>query len=246
MTTNDAIRRLVARSAVLLSLLAPAALSEEKLPKWKAGEHEGSVQIDGKEEAFVALVPQGYSPKKEWPVVLLAHGNGGKAKDFLMSLKPMAGKKPPLLISLERCDNLQDAVGYMPKYLAALKARFSIDTKHVYGLGFSGGGFRLWDDILCNAEAAALFRAVVLVGCGKQSFEPVEKPEGAHTVVFVGDPKDGNYGKSRPDAAESLRKKGWEVLVHEHDGGHTVPRKETEAVFTWIAEQIRAKPKTKP
>jgi len=124
---SDETRLLLARSILLLSLLAPAALAEEKLPKWKAGQQEGTVQIDG-----------------------------------------------------------------------------------------------------------------------RQSFDPVEKPEGAHTVLFVGDPKDGNYGKSRPDAAESLRKKGWEVLVHEHNGGHTVPRKETELVFAWIAEQIKAKPKAKP
>ena len=40
-----------------------------------------------------------------------------KAESFLRVVKSMAGKKPPLLISLERCDNNQDAVGYVPKYV---------------------------------------------------------------------------------------------------------------------------------
>ena len=113
-----------------------------KLPAWRSGEQMGTVEIDGKEESFTALVPKGYTPKKTWPVVLLAHGNGGKAAGFLKVVETMAGKRPPLLVSLERCDNQQDAVGYVPKYLEALKTQFSLDEDNVYALGFSGGGFR--------------------------------------------------------------------------------------------------------
>jgi predicted esterase len=214
-------------------------VDKPKFPKWKSGEQEGTVTIDGKDEAFVALVPRGYTPSKTWPVVLLAHGNGGNAANFLKAIKPIAGKKPPLLVSLERCDNKQDAVGYVPKYLTELAKQFHLDDENVYALGFSGGGFRLWDDIVCKAEELPRFRGVVLVGCGKQSFDPPEKPEKAATIVFVGDPKDGNYGSSRPAAADDLKAKGYEVIVHEHAGGHTVPRAETEAVFEWIGKTIK-------
>jgi len=231
----------------VLALAAGLAAGEEApaFPRWKAGEQEGKVTIDGKEEAFVALVPRGLSRTKPNAVVLLAHGNGGKAIDFLRSIKPMAGRKAPLLISLERCDNNQDAIGYVPKYLAELKKQFRIDEDNVYVLGFSGGGFRLWDDVVCKADVSPLFRGVVLVGCGKQSFDPPPKPERAPTILFVGDPNDGNYGKSRPAAADKLKELGYEVIVHEHGGGHTVPRKETAAVFEWIGKQIKAK-KRKP
>ena len=50
------------------------------------------------------------------------------------------------------------------------------------------------------------------------SFDPPEKPEKAPTIVFIGDLKDGNYGKSRPAAADDLKAKGYEVIVHEHNG----------------------------
>src|SRR5687767_4055195 len=102
--------------SVAAALVTPPSRAGDEpaaaLPKWKAGEQEGSVRIDGAEECFVALVPHGYSPKKPSPAVLLLHGNGGKAADFLRSVKPYAGKSPPLLISLERCDNTQKAEGY--------------------------------------------------------------------------------------------------------------------------------------
>ena len=35
------------------------------------------------------------------------------------------------------------------------------------------------------------------------------------------------------------------ALVHEHKGGHTVPRKETKAVFEWIAKTVKASRKKK-
>jgi len=226
---------------LLLAGLGPAVRGEDapELPRWRKGEQRGTVTIDGHEEAWVALVPKGYTTKKTWPVVLLAHGNGGKADDFLRTVKTMAGKKPPLLISLERCDNNQDAIGYVPKYLEALKSVFSIDEANVYALGFSGGGFRLWDDVVCKAPVLHMFRGVVLVGSAKQSFDPPEKPEKAPTVILVGDPADTNF-KSREEAERVLKEKGYEVIVHEHAQGHSMPRKEIEKVFEWVDEQVRA------
>lgn len=236
------------RKAVLL-LLAPmfllavcvptSARDEPRLPRWKKGVQEGKVEIDGHEEGWVALVPKGYTTKKTWPVVLLLHGNGGHAKSFLHVVKPLAGKRPPLLISLERCDNNQDAIGYAPKYLEALKKVFSLDESNVFALGFSGGGFRLWDDIVCKAEPLEKFKGVILVGSAKQSFDPPEKPEKASTVILVGDPADSNF-KSREEAERVLKEKGYEVIVHEHAQGHSMARKPLKEVFEWIAEQIKA------
>ena len=88
---------------LLLAYAVPAPAEDEpRLPRWRKGVQEGKVEIEGREEGWVALVPKGYTTKKTWPVVLLAHGNGGKAASFLRVVKPIAGKKPPLLISLER------------------------------------------------------------------------------------------------------------------------------------------------
>ena len=235
-----AFRLVIAAALAGLSTAAMADAKPKKLPRGKKGVQEGTVEIQGKPEGFVALVPRGYSPKKAWPVVLLAHGNGGKAKSFLQAIKPSAGKKPPLLISLERCDNNQDAVGYVPKYLEQLKKVFSIDEENVYALGFSGGGFRLWDDIVCKAEELPRYRGVILVGSAKQSFDPPKKPEKAPTVILVGDPKDPNFGKHRVEGEKVLKAKGYEVIVHEHASGHSLPKKELGKVFDWIAEQIKA------
>jgi predicted esterase len=239
--------RAPAAAAVLASvlLLASSLLADEPaLPKWKSGEQEGVVKIEGADEKFVALVPSGYSPKKPCAAVLLLHGNGGDAKGFLQSLKSCAGKGAPLLVSLERCDNQQKAEGYGPKYLEALRKQFAIDEAKVFCLGFSGGGFRLWDDVLCNAEACAKFRGVVLVGSARQSFDPVDKPATAPTVILVGDPKDSNFKDAGPAAEKALGAKGYETIVLEHNAGHSCPPGEMKDVFAWIDAVIDGKKTT--
>ena len=215
------------------------------LPSWKKGEQqEGVVKIDGQDEKFVALVPANYSPKKPCAAVLLLHGNGGKAADFLASLKPFAGKTPPLLISLERCANGEKAEGYAPKYLEELKKQFALDETKLFALGFSGGGFRLWDDVICQAAVVAKFRGVVCVGSAHQNFDPPEKPANAPTVILVGDPKDTNFKDSGPAAEKALGAKGYEVIVLEHNAGHSTPAPEMKDVFAWIEAVVAGKKPT--
>jgi poly(3-hydroxybutyrate) depolymerase len=230
---------LASASAPLRAQDAPAV----KLPAWKAGEQEGVVRIDEKDERFVALVPKGYSPKKPVAAVLLLHGNGGRAADFLRTCKTFTDK-PPLLVALERCDNNQDAVGFTAKYLAALRAQFALDDTKLFAVGFSGGGFRLWDDVVCKAEEATRFRGVVLVGSARQSFDPPEKPAAAPTVVLVGDPKDSNFTEPGPAGEKALAAKGWDVVVLEHTAGHSMPPAQMKAVFGWIEDLVAGRKTT--
>ncbi|MCE9634905.1 MAG: hypothetical protein K8T90_04295 [Planctomycetes bacterium] len=239
----------VERAYEIAGHIAPRILAADDtapaLPNWKKGDQTGTVSIDGHDETFAALVPSGYSAKKPCAVVLLLHGNGGKAADFLQTCKALAGKTPPLLISLERCDNQQKAEGYAPKYLTELKKQFAIDDTKVFVLGFSGGGFRLWDDVVCKAEEAARFRGVVLVGSAKQSFDPADKPTpAAPTVILVGDPKDSNFTDTAPAAEKALLAKAYEVIVLEHKNGHSMSAPDMKDVFTWIDAVIDGKKTT--
>jgi poly(3-hydroxybutyrate) depolymerase len=214
------------------------------LPKWKVGEQTGTVKIDDQVEKFVALVPAGYTPKKTYAAVLLLHGNGDTAANFLQVVKTFAGKTPPLLIALERCDNQQKAEGYAPKYLGELRKQFSIDDGKLFALGFSGGGFRLWDDVVCQADHIGKFRGIVLAGSARQNLDPPDKPEKAPTIVLVGDPKDSNFKETGPAAEKALAEKGYEVIVLEHKAGHSMPPTEMKDVFSWIQAVIDGKKTT--
>ena len=239
-------------AAVAFSVAPPApsaraddgATAAPTLPAWKKGEQEGTVKIDGQDEKFAVLVPNGYSPKKPCPAVILLHGNGDKAASFLQSVKSHVGKSPLLLIALERCDNQQKAEGYAPKYLEALKKQFAIADGKLFALGFSGGGFRLWDDVVCNAEQVAQYRGLVMVGSARQNLDPPDKPATAPTVILVGDPKDTNFKETGPAGEKALTAKGYEVIVLEHGAGHSMPPPEMKDVFAWIETVVAGKKPT--
>jgi poly(3-hydroxybutyrate) depolymerase len=240
---------LAALGLSLLTLLFARALqagddAAPALPRWKPGEQTGLVQIEGQDERFVALVPAGYTTKKPVATVLLLHGNGDTAANFLRVVRTFVGKTPPLLIALERCDNKQKAEGYAPKYLDALKTQFAIDESKLFAVGFSGGGFRAWDDLVAQAEEAKKYRGIVLVGSARQNLDPADKPEKPPTVILVGDPKDGNFTENGPAAEKQLLEKGYEVILLEHRGGHSMPPSEMKDVFAWIDAVVAGKKTT--
>ena len=98
--------------------------------------------------------------------------------------------------------------------------------------------------MVCNAAQLGRFRGVVLVGSARQSFDPPEKPEQAPTVVLVGDPKDSNFKDPGPAAEKALAAKGYEVIVLEHNAGHSMPPAELKEVFAWIDAVVSGKKTT--
>ena len=133
-----------------------------------------------------------------------------------------------------------------PQYLTLRGNDFSFALAEgkLFAIGFSGGGFRLWDDVVCQAEVATMFRGLVLVGSARQSFDPADKPTPAPTVILVGDPKDQNFTAPGPAAEKALTEKTFDVIVLEHNAGHSLPPAEMKDVFGWIEAVIAGKKTT--
>ena len=64
------------------------------------------------------------------------------------------------------------------------------------------------------------------------------------TVVLVGDPRDSNFTESGPAAEKALVEKGYETIVLEHSGGHSMPAAEMKDVFAWIDAVVAGKKTT--
>jgi len=82
------------------------------------------------------------------------------------------------------------------------------------------------------------------VGSARQSFDPADKPETEPTVILVGDPKDTNFKDAAPAAEKALIEKGYEVIVLEHNAGHSMPPSEMKDVFAWIEAVVAGKKTT--
>jgi hypothetical protein len=63
-------------------------------------------------------------------------------------------------------------------------------------------------------------------------------------VILVGDPKDTNFTEPGPAAEKALTEKAYEVIVLEHNAGHSMSAPELKDVFTWIDAVIDGKKTT--
>ncbi|TET35176.1 MAG: hypothetical protein E3J72_11790 [Planctomycetota bacterium] len=200
--------------------------------------NQATVTIEGSPESYAAFVPKGYSHKKPHPTVILAHGQGDKALNFLRAIQGRCGRQDLLLLSLEKCDH-SGGRGMIPKYTAELKKEFNIDEDRLYLFGFSAGGFRAWSDVLSYEKHQKEFDAICFCGCARGGDGPPKLPKYTREsprVCLLGDLKDPNYRKYKEPALRMLEAGGYpDPKIIEHNQGHTVP-KETAQVFKWFTK----------
>jgi pimeloyl-ACP methyl ester carboxylesterase len=100
---------------------------------------------------FVVRVPRGYTPRKSWPVLLAAHGQGGTGEHVgkMMEnlLKPEVDKYIILAPTMPGPKAYSGQPYQEQAYLAPLswlKRRLNVDDDRVYVSGYSQGGHQAW------------------------------------------------------------------------------------------------------
>jgi len=126
--------------ALLLLAAAPAAALpiSAALPR---GEIVERVTCAANEtQAYALYLPAGYTPEHKWPVVYAfdSHGNGA---EIARLLKAGAQRRGWIVVSSNNSSNLapmRENFDVMSALWADTHARFSLDDRRVYALGFSG------------------------------------------------------------------------------------------------------------
>ncbi len=176
------------RERIQRDILNVKGLTPKKLVKgirsaklWKdfpAGEQRIDLRLrKGKsstKEVWVSL-PDGYSTKKKWPLIITLHGQNGQAKDILDYTLRLLGERSNEFIVAAPQD--LGPVGFsqpthtvaQPRHLLyALRRTFRMDNDHVYLMGYSLGGRTTWLGALmhadCFAGAMSLTTALQIVG----------------------------------------------------------------------------------
>ena len=136
---------------------------------WSPGSHTLSIAVDGLERRFVVHVPESYETSRQWPVVIMFHGGGGRAKvamwqtgwpkkadqeGFLVVFPegtPPDMSRPGRFIGNPQTwnDGSKRGIGAVERKVADvkfvsmmieyLKGHFSVDERRVYITGFSNG-----------------------------------------------------------------------------------------------------------
>lgn len=129
-----------------------------------------TVDVDGVTRKYVLSVPKTYDAKRAYPLVVALHGDGQNATNFrpFSRLEEQTGDQAILAYPDQSVDLDTDYASNKDQRLVelvidALKKRFTIDAKKVWGFGYSKGGFQI-AQIICRKPG--LFTAVATHAAG--------------------------------------------------------------------------------
>jgi poly(3-hydroxybutyrate) depolymerase len=151
-----------------------------------------TVTYGGTQRDIAVFVPSRYAPPTALPVVVALHGGGGDAsvmyapdkgivahaeQDGFIAVFPNGLPKPDRPNSTNYFWDDPINIGYMAFLLDQMSARYAIDTRRIYFVGFSGGAkliYRLAADPLLSPRIAAI--ATVAGMIGDKRVEPANSP----------------------------------------------------------------------
>ncbi len=114
------------------------------------------ISIDGSVYKYQVFVPENWSPKKKWPIILFLHGAGERGSDGLLQTEigmPSAIRRDrsrfPALVVMPQCPVsrwwAEPAIAAVAlAALAATSREFRGDPKKTYLTGLSMGGYGTW------------------------------------------------------------------------------------------------------
>jgi tetratricopeptide (TPR) repeat protein len=228
------VRTLLAALALLwLSASAAALPVSADLPRGRIVERVSCAADEA--QVYALYLPSGYTPERKWPIVYAfdSHGQGAR---FAQLLRSAAERHGWIVASSHNSSNLapmKENFAIMSALWADTHARFSIDDRRVYALGFSG--------LVRFTVSLALTAPGSLAGViGANGGWPIgQTPAKQHDIPFfftVGD-TDFAYYELR-DLKEKLESAGVPHRLEIFSGSHQWPPEELfTRALSWMELQ---------
>jgi predicted peptidase len=162
---------------------------------WEKDFVSRSVTVDGKNYQYRVRLPKDRDPNKRIAVMLFLHGSGSRGSDniaqldgFRWAIEPLKDKFDMIAV-LPQCeeDSFWSAQNMAEYSLAALDqtvTEFNGDPERLYLVGFSLGGYGVWQIAAANPEK---FAALVPVAGGVVGKYPINPRDRAAIIPSVGD-----------------------------------------------------------
>jgi len=195
------------------------------------------LQLGADRDAILAMPSK--IPDTPLPLLVLLHGAGGSAQGILRRLGAAAGDAGVAVLAPDSRDDTWDAIrgGFGPdirfvsRALERVFESVSVDPARIAIGGFSDGATYALSVGLTNGD---LFRRILALSPG---FIVGDRPQGT-PKVFV---SHGNGDRILPIdrcsrvIVPALKKRGYDVVYREFDGGHEIPPEIAREGMTWVA-----------
>ena len=168
----------------------------------QGGLETATVNVDGLKRDFKVYVPKSYGLNREYPLVFVLHGGGGKASGMVKLTKKrfnhLADRDSFIVVypnGYERSwndgsrDTLAparrmniDDVGFFDAMIEDLDKKLSIDKENIFACGISNGGFMVQRLAI---ERASAFKAIAVVAANMSKDQQKAVPENPVSVLFI-------------------------------------------------------------
>lgn len=194
-----------------LSIALPEGTTPRDVPK-TPGFHRREFLDQGIVRSYQINIPSSYRPGQKFPLAVLCHGSGQTSHSFttrnprIVAEAEAAGYIvvfPQATISLQQQKTswttnpsvdtrAHSDVEFVANLVSALKASLSIDSKRIYGAGFSGGGV-LTHDIAINHPGlyAAIAPVAASIGWFNAALPPDPTRPARDALLFPDHPEHG-------------------------------------------------------
>ena len=202
----------------------------------------GFVCASNESMCYLLFVPAHYDSSKKYPLVLWLHGGGargdnpktilswGDGHGPLFLARPDNQSNHPCFVLAPQCpagklwadpysDQPLDQIRLVLEMLDSIEKEFSIDSKRLYVIGISMGGYATWDII---ARRPSRFAAAVPI-CGGGN--PIKASRMVKTAIwaFHGEKDDLVKVEESREMIKAVQKTGGKVKYTEYKGvGHSV------------------------
>ncbi|QIA09682.1 alpha/beta hydrolase family esterase [Draconibacterium halophilum] len=160
------------------------------------------VKVDGLERNYELFVPKNYSEGKDYPIVFILHGGGGKssrmprftryrfnelaARDGFIAVYPNGYRKgwndgDRDTLTVARRLNIDD-VGFFDAMIDDLDRKLSIDSERIFACGISNGGFMVQRLAI---ERSKVFKAIGVVAANMSEDQQTTVPGNPVPVIFI-------------------------------------------------------------
>jgi poly(3-hydroxybutyrate) depolymerase len=190
----------------------------------RSGDFPGhTVRCDRRDMEYVVYVPT--AANGPLPVLLLLHGAGDRAENFIHAWKSLAEKRHIVLIApqLPRDASLEPHIPRMlPCLVDDVRQQASLDAHRIYLFGYSMGGYLAYDGALLDSDYFAA-AAIHAMGIADEYASIVQRATRKIPIsISIG---DRDQMVSRPQVRKTrdlLRKSGFhveykEIFDHTHN-----------------------------
>jgi len=204
--------------------------------------------VDGDERTYVLYVPENYTPKKEWPLIVFLHGMGERGDDGLLQSEVGIGRairrhvdRFPCLVLMPQCSEKgwwNDSRGDIDVSLADTLKHYRVDESRIYLTGLSMGGFATWT---YGAQHTDLYAAMIPI-CGGGNVEDAAKLATIPIWAFHGADDSVVPPQKSREMVEAVKAAGGNVKYTEYPGvDHNSwdPAYDDPETIGWLLEQKR-------